>query len=69
MKRCPTWDVTLILLALFASAAHAQTPQQAAAAHFAKGATAYNLDRWDDAVKHFTDAYEAAPRALASCSI
>ena len=51
-----------VVMALCASTALAQPEPDTAEAHFKKGDTAYNLGRWDEAILHFTRAYEASPQ-------
>jgi hypothetical protein len=38
-----------------------QAPEKTAEDEFNKGNTAYNLGKWDEAIDHFTKAYEASP--------
>lgn len=39
-----------------------QAPEKTAEDEFNKGNTAYNLGKWDEAIDHFTKAYEALPQ-------
>jgi tetratricopeptide (TPR) repeat protein len=59
MKRL--W-LTGIALAIACGVAFAQPAAKVAEDHFNRGNTAYNLGRFDEAVEHFTKAYEAWPR-------
>lgn len=49
----------IVALTIVGRLAYAQTPEKVAEEHFVKGNTAYNLGRWDEAVTHFTKAYES----------
>jgi tetratricopeptide (TPR) repeat protein len=51
-----------VALAITCSVAFAQPAEKVAEGHFNRGNTAYNLGRFDEAVAHFTKAYEAWPR-------
>jgi hypothetical protein len=59
MKRL--W-LTGIALAITCSVAFAQPAEKVAEEHFTRGNTAYNLGRFDEAVEHFTKAYETWPQ-------
>ena len=50
----------LFALGLIGGLAFAQ-PANVAEEEFNKGNTAYNLGKWDEAIAHFTTAYEAEP--------